>query len=82
MPAIWNVNNSYNVNNKKYSSKLTFEVGEKFSGKIISKGEGNEATVKLADGWQFSATIDGNIESEENVPLQLQVEWGTPLLRA
>ena len=49
MPAIWNVNNSYNVNNKKYSSKLTFEVGEKFSGKIISKGEGNEATVKLAD---------------------------------
>ena len=74
MPAIWNVNNSYNVNNKKYSSKLTFEVGEKFSGKIISKGEGNEATVKLADGWQFSATIDGNIESEENVPLQLQVE--------
>lgn len=74
MPAIWNVNNSYNVNNKKYSSKLTFEVGEKFSGKIISKGEGNEVTVKLADGWQFSATIDGNIESEENVPLQLQVE--------
>ena len=74
MPAIWNVNNSYNVNNKKYSSKLTFEVGEKFSGKIISKGEGNEATVKLADGWQFSATIDGNIESEENVPSQLQVE--------
>lgn len=74
MPAIWNVNNSYNVNNKKYSSKSTFEVGEKFSGKIISKGEGNEATVKLADGWQFSATIDGSIESEENVPLQLQVE--------
>lgn len=74
MPAIWNVNNSYNVNNKKYSSKLTFEVGEKFSGKIISKGEGNEATVKLADGWQFSATIDGSIESEENIPLQLQVE--------
>lgn len=74
MPAIWNVNNSYNVNNKKYSSKLTFEVGEKFSGKIISKGEGNEVTVKLADGWRFSATIDGNIESEENVPLQLQVE--------
>lgn len=74
MPAIWNVNNSYNVNNKKYSSKLTFEVGEKFSGKIISKGEGNEAIVKLADGWQFSATIDGSIESEENVPLQLQVE--------
>lgn len=74
MPAIWNVNNSYNVNNKKYSSKLTFEVGEKFSGRIISKGEGNEVTVKLSDGWQFSATIDGNIESEENIPLQLQVE--------
>lgn len=74
MPAIWNVNNSYNVNNKKYSSKLTFEVGEKFSGRIISKGEGNEVTVKLDDGWQFSATIDGNIESEENIPLKLQVE--------
>ena len=35
MPAIWNVNNSYNVNNKKYSSKLTFEVGEKLVGKLF-----------------------------------------------
>ena len=39
MPAIWNVNKGYEVNNKKVSSKLTFEVGEKFNGRIVDKGE-------------------------------------------
>ena len=60
MPAIWNVNNGYNANNKKLSSKLTFETGEKFSGRISSTGNNNEAVIKLPDGWQFSAEIDGD----------------------
>ena len=66
MPAIWNVNKGYDVNNKKLSSKLTFEVGEKFSGKIVDKAEGNEVLVKLSDGWQFTAEVEGeyNVESQ------------------
>ncbi len=31
MPGIYNINNGYANNNKKISSKLTFEVGEKFT---------------------------------------------------
>ena len=30
MPGVFNVGNSYNTNNKRISSKLTFDSGEKF----------------------------------------------------
>lgn len=74
MPAIWNVNNGYNANNKKLSSKLTFETGEKFSGRISSTGNNNEAVIKLPDGWQFSAEIEGDLsEAEQAGVLQFQV---------
>lgn len=71
MPAIWNVNNTYNTSNKKVSSKLTFEVGEKFNGKILEKGSDNQVTVKLSDGWQFPAEIDG----DSNVGLDGTVQF-------
>lgn len=74
MPAIWNLNNNYNLNNRKVSSKLTFEVGEKFSGRIIGNGENGEVVVKLGDGWQFSAEIDGEFNPKEQVGLQFEVE--------
>lgn len=74
MPAIWNVSNSYNLNNKKMSSKLTFEVGEKFKGRIVSSGDGDEVIIKLADGWQFEAEVQGEIEGSQYTPLQFQVE--------
>ena len=74
MPAIWNVNNGYNANNKKLSSKVTFETGEKFSGRISSTGNNNEAVIKLPDGWQFSAEIDGDLsEADQAGVLQFQV---------
>lgn len=76
MPAIWNINNIYGVNNKKVSSKLTFEVGEKFSGRIVKTLEGkNEVLVKLSDGWQFAAEIDGDSEviAQEGL-IRFQVE--------
>ena len=63
MPGIFNIGNSYNVNNKKISSKLTFDIGEKFSGKIIKKEGSEEATIRLIDGWEFQAEIDGDIDS-------------------
>ena len=76
MSGMWNINNSYNVNNsnKKMSSKLTFNVGEKFSGKITQNGKGKEVSVKLVDGWEFSAEIDGDLESLEKGFQRFEVE--------
>ena len=74
MPAIWNVNKGYEVNNKKVSSKLTFEVGEKFNGRIVDKGEGNEVLVKLSDGWQFTAEVDGEFNLENQGLIKFTVE--------
>ena len=76
MPGIWNVNNSYNVNNsnKKISSKLTFDVGEKFSGKIIKNDSGNEVSIKLTDGWEFPAEVEGNLNSLEKGFHRFEVE--------
>ncbi|WP_194191101.1 flagellar hook-length control protein FliK [Clostridium chrysemydis] len=73
MPSIWGVNNGYNVENKKISSKITFKLGEKFKGKITAKGEGNEVTIKTSDGWQFKAEIDGNVDLENGKNLKFEV---------
>jgi len=66
MPGIWNINSVYNVGSKKLSSKLTFEVGEKFAGRVmrISQNKG-EFTIKLLDGWQFIAQLDENLTPEQ-----------------
>lgn len=74
MPAIWNIGNVSEASNKKVSSKLTFEVGESFKGRIISKGEGNEVVVKLSDGWQFTAEIEGKVNPNEEGLVRFEVE--------
>ena len=74
MPAIWNIGNVNEASNKKVSSKLTFEAGESFKGKIISKGEGNEVVVKLTDGWQFTAEIEGEVNPQDEGLVRFKVE--------
>lgn len=74
MPGIWNVNNGYNINSKKISSKLTFEVGEKFTGRVVAKGEDKDVTIKLSDGWQFIAEVDGSVNFEELKLVKFQVD--------
>lgn len=74
MPGIWNINNGYNVNTKKVSSKLTFEVGERFTGRVVEKGEGKDVTIKLADGWQFIAQLEGNVNLDDIKLVKFQVE--------
>ncbi|WP_160687278.1 flagellar hook-length control protein FliK [Clostridium sp. C2-6-12] len=74
MPGIWNINNGYNVNTKKVSSKLTFEVGERFTGRIVEKGDGKDVTIKLADGWQFIAELEGNVNLDDIKLVKFQVE--------
>lgn len=75
MAGIYNINNRYdNNNNKKLSSKLTFEVGEKFTGRLVNKGDGKDITVRLADGWQFIAETDDKVNIEQLKLLRFQVE--------
>lgn len=57
MPAIWNVGNTHGYNDKKISSKLTFEEGETFKGRVVAQGDGESVVVKLTDGWQFPADL-------------------------
>lgn len=75
MPAIWNVGNINNVNNKKVFSKLTFDVGERFSGKIVKIGDSkNEVMIKLVDGWQFVAELDTPMEEVSQGLVRFQVD--------
>lgn len=74
MPGIWNINNGYNINTKKVSSKLTFEVGERFTGRVVNKGDGKDVTIKLADGWQFIAELEGNVNLDDIKLVKFQVE--------
>ena len=74
MPGIWNINNGYNVNTKKVSSKLTFEVGEHFTGRVVAKGDGKDVTIKLADGWQFIAELEGNVDLDDIKLVKFQVD--------
>jgi hypothetical protein len=74
MPGVWNVNNGYNINTKKVSSKLTFEVGEKFTGRVVAKGDGQDVTVKLSDGWQFNAQLEDSVDLDTLKLVKFQVD--------
>lgn len=76
MPGIYNINNGYanNNNNKKLSSKLTFEVGEKFTGRVVDKGDGKDIIIRLSDGWQFIAETDDTVDVEQLKLLKFEVE--------
>lgn len=59
MPDILNINNVYNTNTKKISSKLSFDVDQIFAARVIGEGENPEEVIlKLIDGWQFKASIE------------------------
>ncbi|WP_242866911.1 hypothetical protein [Clostridium coskatii] len=75
LPGIWNVNSSYNVDNKRISTKLSFEVGEKFSARILDlKKSTGEILLKLLDGWQFSAEIENPVDFLPNKLVRLEVQ--------
>lgn len=74
MPALWNVNSLNNLSNKKSTSKLSFDVGEKFSGRITSTEKDGTVTIKLIDGWQFNAEIDGGADNLPEGLVKFQVQ--------
>lgn len=63
MAAIGNIIGAYNINPKRLSSKLSFEIGQVFAAKIVSSNElSNELVLRLLDGWQFPAKLENSIE--------------------
>lgn len=69
-----NVNNAYSVNNKKITSKLAFNVGDKFNGKIIKKSDSGAAVIKLSDGWEFPAEVEGDLSSLKEGMAKFEVQ--------
>lgn len=74
MSGIWSISSGYNTNARKISSKLTFNEGEKFKGRVVSRGSGNDVVIKLADGWQFIAEVEGSINYEELKLVDFEVD--------
>lgn len=75
MAGIGNIIGAYNINPKRVSSKLTFEVGQIFSAKIVSPNELNkELILKLLDGWQFPAKLEKPLDFAPEGLVNFQVE--------
>ncbi|APM41344.1 hypothetical protein [Clostridium kluyveri] len=63
------------MNSKQISAKLSFEIGEKFSARVLNLNKyTGEILLKLLDGWKFSAQIDNPESIVENKLIRLQVE--------
>lgn len=75
MAVIRNVNTGYDMNSKRIPGKLSFEVGEVFSARVVNSNETDgEVSLKLPDGWKFDAKLDGNSENIPEGVLKFQVE--------
>ncbi|MFL0268519.1 hypothetical protein [Candidatus Clostridium radicumherbarum] len=75
MSGISNIIGAYNINPKRISSKLSFEVGQVFSAKIVSTGElSKELILRLLDGWQFPAKLQMPLEFAPEGLVKFQVE--------
>ncbi|MBP2032415.1 ElaB/YqjD/DUF883 family membrane-anchored ribosome-binding protein [Clostridium algifaecis] len=75
MAGIWNINSTYNVNNKRIATKLSFEIGEKFLARVINIDRVSQSILlKLLDGWQFSANIENPEKVLQDELLRFQVD--------
>lgn len=75
MPGISNVNGAYNVDSKRAHKKISFELGEKFSARVVSLNKiDNEAILRLLDGWQFPAQIKQPGDFTPNKLMKFEVE--------
>lgn len=75
LAGIWNINSTYNVNNKRIATKLSFEIGEKFLARVINIDRVSQSILlKLLDGWQFSANIENPEKVLQDELLRFQVD--------
>lgn len=75
MAGINNIIGAYNINPRRLSSKLSFEVGQVFAAKIASVNESNnELLLKLLDGWQFPAMLESPLTAVPEGLVKFQVD--------
>jgi hypothetical protein len=75
MAGINNIIGAYNLNPKRISSKLSFEIGQIFSAKVVSLDDlDKELILKLRDGWQFPAKLQKPLDYVPNGLVKFQVE--------
>lgn len=75
VPGIWNINSVYDVNTKRISKKLSFEIGENFLARVVNLDKlTGELLLKLLDGWQFSAKLGKGMESLPQGLIRFEVE--------
>jgi Ribonucleotide reductase, beta subunit len=74
MPDIVNIRGINNSNIKKISSKLSFQIGEIISARVLKNGNGSgELILKLNDGWQFPVNLLEQLEEMPQGILRFQV---------
>lgn len=75
MAGINNIIGAYNLNPKRISSKLSFEIGQVFSARIVSADDLGEGLIlRLRDGWQFSAKLQSQLDFIPEGLVKFQVE--------
>lgn len=74
MAAVWNVNSINNPDLKKFSGKISFDIGQIFLARIIKMSDNNEEVLlRLLDGWQFPAELlnKNNISTDKLTKFQV-----------
>ena len=75
MASIWNVNSTYNIASKRITTKLAFQLGERFLARVVGKSDSTgELLLKLLDGWQFSAELEEPLDFIKDELLQFEVD--------
>ncbi|MBL4936813.1 hypothetical protein JK636_13710 [Clostridium sp. YIM B02515] len=66
---------AYNINPKRVSSKLSFEIGQVFTARVAAISEQNkELILKLLDGWQFPAKLQRPLDFVPDGLVRFQVK--------
>lgn len=75
MSGIWNISGSTNVEPKKITSKLSFDIGDVFLAKITGKDDSTQMVeIKTVDGWKFQAKLDKPLDQIFDGLVRFQVE--------
>lgn len=75
MAGIYNISSTYNLNSKKVVNKLSFELNQEFAAKVVNIDKlTNEVLLKLLDGWQFKAELQGKLDNIPDRVIRFKVE--------
>ncbi|MDF2881329.1 MAG: hypothetical protein K0R54_1886 [Clostridiaceae bacterium] len=75
MAAVWNVNSINSPDLKKFSGKISFDIGQVFLARIIKLSDNNnEVLLRLLDGWQFPAELLNQNNISTDKPIKFQVD--------